>query len=116
VNNSNSLELSAALVELFGDGYISKSRIRKLAERNNLTMLDFVDGEEEALAFLRKDYALIQRSTIRKVQLLSEFLNLAATSRLKTDRWEQNAVAWVANRPWTRWAVPAVRFALGVFH
>lgn len=116
IKSSNCLELSWALVELFGDDYIGKPRIRKLAERNGLTMLDFVDGDEEALAFGRKDFPLIQRSTIRKVQILSEFLNLAATSRLKTDRWEQNVVAWAASKPWTRWGVPAIRFALGIFH
>jgi hypothetical protein len=114
---SNALELSRTFSELLGDNYVNgKPRLKALAERNELTMRDFVDGKNEVLALRRKDYALLERSTNRKVQLLSEFLNLAATSRLRTDRWEHNTVAWVANRPWTRWAVPGLRIALGTLH
>ena len=106
LHGESTVELSWAMVAVFGDKYINDPKIPKLAARNQLTMLDFMDGKSEADALARGDYAAIQRSTIRKVQLLSEFLNLAATNRLRTDRWEQNIVAWIASRPWTRWAVP----------
>jgi hypothetical protein len=106
-------ELSAALIGLYGADYIAHPRLRKLAERNRITMTDFLDGAEEALAHHRGDHAAIQRSTIRKVHILGDFILLTATNKLKTDKWRQNLVAWLARNQWPKFVIVVARYLLG---
>ena len=52
---------------------------------NNLSLEDFLSGEEEADAYKDGKLLKIQQSTLRKVNVLSNLLDLSVSSKLKTN-------------------------------
>ena len=78
-------DLARVLVRLYGPKYIGHRRLKKLAEKNHISMKDFLLGEEEAQAFDEKQYVALHLSTLRKVQIISDIAIGAADDKLKTD-------------------------------
>jgi len=71
VHESNLVNLSQLLIDIYGVNYIGHSRLQKIVEKNNLRYRDFLGGEEEGIAFENKEYLKLHQSTLRKVEVLS---------------------------------------------
>jgi hypothetical protein len=90
IPESKRFDLSPALQRLYGSGYIDHPRLPKLCEKNNITMLRFLSGRDEADAFARGEYVSLHQSTLRKVDILHTIADLAYRGSLKT-----NASWWI---------------------
>jgi len=78
-------DLARLLVGLFGVGYIGHPRLARIVEKNNITNKDFLTGEEEAKAFVDKQYVKLHQSTLRKVDILTNLAERAHDGTLKTN-------------------------------
>lgn len=85
LDNSKKLDLSRALVAIYGPGYSSHPRISSLIKKNNITAKDSLDGQGEADAFENKEYVKLHQSTLRKVDVFANFLGRALDGSLKTN-------------------------------
>lgn len=89
VDEQNKFDLARLLIDLYGVGYIGHPRMEKLVEENKITKIGFLNGAEEAKAFDDRDLVSLHRSTLRKVDIISNIANRAHDSSLKT-----NATLW----------------------
>ena len=78
-------DLARLLVELYGVNYIGHPRLETLAIKNDIGILDFLNGEGEARAFNDKRYVALHRSTLRKVDIISDIAFRAVDGTLATD-------------------------------
>ena len=78
-------DLSRSLKELYGVNYINHPRLESLVKKNDITARDFLNGEEEANAFVNGQYVDLHRSTLRKVDAISDIFNRAVEGTLRTD-------------------------------
>ena len=78
-------DLARLLVELYGVNYIGHPRLEMLAIKNDIGILDFLNGEEEARAFNDKRYVALHRSTLRKVDIISDIAFRAVDDTLVTN-------------------------------
>lgn len=85
VHDSCLCDLARLLVALYGIAYIGHPRLARLVELNSITDRDFLTGEAEAEAFLRRDYVRLHQSTLRKVDILANIAERAANGTLKTN-------------------------------
>lgn len=92
IHEATRRNLARMLVELYGVKYIGHPRLEMLARKNEIGMLDFLNGEEEARAFDNKKYMALHRSTLRKVDIISDIAVRAADGTLATNtsRWKLN--------------------------
>ncbi|MEI6949621.1 hypothetical protein V9K67_20710 [Paraflavisolibacter sp. H34] len=60
-------------------------RLLNLANRNNITTVDALRGEEESLAFDNKEYLKLHKSTLRKVDIIDSFIVRADNGELKVN-------------------------------
>jgi hypothetical protein len=83
-------DLARLLIELYGVGYIGHPRLAKIVELNKISDLDFLDGAQEAQAFVDGQYVRLHKSTLRKVDILCNLVERAADGSLKTKaRWHE---------------------------
>ena len=94
IDEARKVDLSRALVALYGTGYIGHPRLANLIERNRITNRDFLTGQEEANAFDAKDYVKLHQSTLRKADILANILGRTVDGTLKTNArwWEVHGV------------------------
>ncbi len=59
-----------------------KGRLLNLAERNDITTVNAMTGQEEADAFDNKDYLKLHMSTLRKVDIIQVIINKAESNEL----------------------------------
>ena len=85
LHESRLCDLARLLVDLFGPGYIGHPRLTKLVEKNSISMLGFLTGEEEAKAFDDGEYVKLHQSTLRKADILSNIVGRTANGTLKTE-------------------------------
>ena len=78
-------DLSRSLIEIYGTNYIAHPRLESLVKKNDISDRDFLNGEGEANAFVNGEYVALHRSTLRKVDVISEIATRAADGTLKTD-------------------------------
>ena len=89
IDESKKFDLSRALVAMYGNAYISHPRIEKLMERNRITTKDLLNGQGEADAFDNHEYVKLHQSTLRKVDVLANFLGRTLDGSLKTNaKWK----------------------------
>jgi len=79
------IDLSALLQDIYGPNYIGHQRLEQLAKYNEMTMLGFLTGKEEAQAFVDKQYVLLHQSTLRKVSLIATIAERQWQGGLKTQ-------------------------------
>lgn len=84
INDSNKVDLSRHLVDLFGLKYIEHPRLESLLNLNGITKKDFLVGKEEAEAFNNKEYVKLHQSTLRKVDVFQTILERTTAKTLKT--------------------------------
>ena len=85
VSEDRKFDLSRALVDLYGVGYIGHPRLEKLLEKNKITAKDFLTGKQEADAFDNKEFVKLHQSTLRKVDCLANLFERALNGTLKTN-------------------------------
>lgn len=85
VDDVDKYDLSSILIQIYGKKYISHPRLQNLIERNKISKLNFLTGEEEASAFVKHQYFSLHQSTLRKVDILRNIFFLARARKLKTD-------------------------------
>lgn len=85
INNSDMYDLDTILEKKFGFNYVSHPKLYNLAKRNNLTLINFVDGSEECKLFENSEYRKIEQSTNRKVRTISNLLTLLFANNLKVE-------------------------------
>ncbi len=90
VRDSDKVDLSILLSDIYGRGLAPHPRLAKLVDLNGLTKRDFMTGREEARAFEDKEYVKLHQSTLRKVDLIARLASLAAAGELKTaSTWRE---------------------------
>lgn len=88
IDDSKIFNLAGLLHDIYGSGYIEHPRMENLIDYNNLSKQDFLKGEDEAVAFERKEYVKLHQSTLKKVQLITDIARKTASYTLKTKtRW-----------------------------
>ena len=85
LDESRLLDLSKLLIDYYGVDYIDNPRLSKLMEKNNISGNSFLTGEEEAECFDNKEYIKLNRSTLKKVDIIYNILNRQINGVLKTD-------------------------------
>ncbi len=93
VAEANKIDLARTLTDIYGTRYVPAPYIEGLARENQLSLIGFLYGYDEADAFERGEYGLVQRSVLAKVRILFEVLHLTHDRTLKT-----NAGWWTLNR------------------
>lgn len=105
-------DLSRALVDLYGVGYIGHPRLEKLITKNKITNKDFLTGKEEAAAFDAKEFVKLYQSTLRKADTLANVFKRTSTNSLKTNSsWmERHGYTPSAVAEWAKehWLVSAL--------
>lgn len=85
IDTKKKIDLSRSLVDIYGLSYIGHPRLEKLAEKNKISMRDFLAGESEAKAFNNKEYIKLHQSTLKKVDIFHTILEKVAQRDLKTN-------------------------------
>ena len=76
------VDLGSRMIDLYGDNYADPNRrLMAVAEMNGIAMRDFLDGPDQAAALAQGDYAAVDRSTLRKVDVLLAIADKANTGR-----------------------------------
>lgn len=84
VSEDRKFDLSRALVDLYGVGYIGHPRLESLIELNKITARDFLTGKQEADAFDNKEFVKLHQSTLRKVDTLANIFERTSNKSLQT--------------------------------
>lgn len=79
------LDLARALYDIHGPGYVQNPKLTALVKKNNITARDFLNGDEEAAAFVAGEYVKLHQSTLRKVEVLATLLDRSLDGSLKTE-------------------------------
>ena len=107
VGDNQKVDLSRLLQDIYGSNYIGHPRMQTIVEKNDITDIDFLSGEDEAKAFEQRDYAALHASTLRKVHVFADIATMAHDRQLKTETswWDMrgggvfNTVKWIAAHP-----------------
>jgi hypothetical protein len=104
ISEDRKFDLSRALVDLYGVGYIGHPRLETLLAKNNITAKDFLTGKQEADAFDRKEFVKLHQSTLRKVDCLANIFERAMNGSLETNAtWaERHAFSVAAIAEWAK--------------
>ena len=78
-------DFARVLTEVYGVNYIGHPRLEMLAKKNGISARDFLNGKEEAKAFEDGKYVALHRSTLRKVEIISDIAFRAVEDTLATD-------------------------------
>lgn len=80
----NLVDLADTFVAIYGRGYVPHPRLENIIRMNGISVHNFLSGPEEAQAFINKEYLKLQRSTLQKVDGISEVLMLHLEGKLRT--------------------------------
>lgn len=112
------IDLARMLIDLFGVRYIGHPRITKLMKKNKINHPDFLNGQQEADAFLAKEYVKLHQSTLRKVDVFSNILGRVLDGSLKTNaRWKEiygGYITWLTEFIRTNWIVSLIGLVAGI--
>ena len=84
-------DLDDIFTEKYGRNYVDDPKLRCLAELNNITLKNFVDGIGEIRLFEDKEYKKIENSTNRKVNIIADYLASAFNNQLKTSKTPESS-------------------------
>lgn len=85
IDDKAKIDLGRLLIDLFGTQYIEHPRIENLCKKNHITMINFLTGKEEAIAFNNHEYVKLHQSTLRKVDNMQSIILRAHEHELKTN-------------------------------
>ncbi len=89
----NVIDLDDIFVAKYGRNYTKDPKLRNLAQLNEVTLQNFVDGIDEIKLFNEKEYKKIENSTNRKVGVIADCLILAFHNKLKTNSPDSSALS-----------------------
>jgi hypothetical protein len=78
------LNLNDILGERYGSGYASHPKMKNLMLLNGELEMRFLEGSQEAEAFLKKEFIRMHSSTICKVEFFRFVISLAIKGKLRT--------------------------------
>jgi hypothetical protein len=91
VSDGRKFDLAKELITLYGVKYAphgAQGRFMALMELNNITAKDAMNGAQEATAFENQQFVALHQSTLRKVDVMSNFLERTLDGSLKTySKW-----------------------------
>jgi len=65
-------------------------------QANSISDKDFLTGQQEAEAFVKKEYVKLHQSTLRKVDVMSNIVGRLAAGTLKTNaKWREIHGSWL---------------------
>lgn len=85
IHDSHLIDLARVLVGLYGISYVEHPRLLRLVEKNKITKLSFLSGQEEANAFDVHEYVKLHQSTLRKVDILANIIERTGDGTLATN-------------------------------
>jgi hypothetical protein len=85
IEESKKFDLAGALINIYGAGYIEHPRFQKIMERNKITNIGFLTGQQEAEAFENREYVRLHQSTLRKVNVIATIFGRATDRSLRTN-------------------------------
>ncbi len=89
VEDNSKIDIARLFVKRYGKYYIQNPKIVNLVQKNGMSHMDFLTGQEEADAFVNREYIKLHKSTLRKVDLFSNMLIASAEKTLKTNaKWK----------------------------
>jgi hypothetical protein len=77
-------DLARALVSIYGLKYVGHPRLESIVKLNHVTDRDFLNGEQESVAFVNGEYVKLHLSTLRKVDILANLFERTLQRSLKT--------------------------------
>ncbi|WP_026728955.1 hypothetical protein [Flavobacterium denitrificans] len=83
INDDSKIDLARLFIDLYGKEYAPHPRFESLYLLNNITMTDFLNGTQEAQAFVEGNYVGLHQSTLRKIDNMHNVLTLANEDDLK---------------------------------
>lgn len=125
LQDSQKFDLSNAIYKLYGPEHApavakngTKGRIFSIAEINNISNAEAISGENEALAFARGDFGMVEGSTLRKLGMFSDIFDKLHRGNFKhnapwKDTWMMSLSAGVYALK-THWAIVAFVFFSGL--
>ncbi len=84
VPETSRVDLSRLLADIYGPRYVAPPHFETLARLNELPIRGMLAGRDEADAFERGEYAAVKRSTLVKVRVMFDVLQLAHDDVLVT--------------------------------
>ena len=99
-----------------------KGRLLNLADRNNITTVNAMTGQEEADAFDSKEYLKLHMSTLRKVDIIQVIINKTESGELKVNSSQTQVygltptgvLTLIKETPWLLLVFTAIGYALNL--
>ena len=89
IEETKRFDLARALISLYGIGYIGHPRLQRIVEKNKISDIGFLNGQQESDAFENGEYVKLHQSTLRKVDILANIFERTIDKSLKTNaRWK----------------------------
>jgi hypothetical protein len=96
--DADKTDLSRLLIDIYGKAYSGHPRLEALMALNEIKVLDFLTGQQEADAFDEKNYVALHQSTLRKSHVIAHIAELVVDRQLKTNTgpWQMHGArfAW----------------------
>ena len=84
VLDNKKFDLARILIDIYGKNYADHPRLISILKQNNLTPKNWLNGDEEAEAFVKKEFVKLHQSTLCKVDIFENIIKLTAEGKLKT--------------------------------
>lgn len=112
IEDRDKVDLARVIYDIYGPHYAEHPRLESLLRMNEITLMGFLPGKDEAAAFERRDYVALHQSTLRKVDVLSTVVDRAVSGRLVTAAtwWQvhggrlRHVAVFVAENKWVTFA------------
>lgn len=85
IENSKLIDLARLLIAVYGPAYTGHPRLITLIEKNKISARDLLSGEDEAVAFEKRDYVNLHLSTLRKVDIFANIIERVSCGTLITN-------------------------------
>lgn len=88
LSDHQKFDLSIMLANLYGSNYLPAPHFESIAERNGLSLADYIPGAQEPDAFRQGRYKAVLQSALCKAALIASAAQLANDRTLKTNaKW-----------------------------
>ncbi|WP_214648501.1 hypothetical protein [Sphingobacterium mizutaii] len=84
VSDDNKFDLARILIDIYGEKYADHPRLVSILYQNRISPKNWLNGDEEAIAFDNKEFVKLHQSTLAKVNVFENIIKLTAESQLKT--------------------------------
>ena len=84
VSDDKKFDLARILIDIYGKKYADHPRLVSILQQNNISSKNWLNGDEEAIAFENKEFVKLHQSTLAKVDVFESIIKLTAEGQLKT--------------------------------